>query len=171
MLQEPLKAILDKDEMEAALERFDEYYQAEYSSLMLKRLGFVELSHPQAAELLNLTVEFLKDSQVGYHQFFYEIARTFSSKWRDEPGFVMNNSDIVPVPGASGIFDDWCILYHKILNDFDSDRTDVIAQTLAVHNPKTALLRPVIESTWEAIAQEDNWQPFYELIQAIQSRK
>lgn len=99
------------------------------------------------------------------------MARTFSSKWRDEPGFVMNNSDIVPVPGALGIFDDWCILYHKILNDFDSDRTDVIAQTLAVHNPKTTLLRPVIESTWEAIAQEDNWQPFYELIQAIQFRK
>jgi serine/tyrosine/threonine adenylyltransferase len=171
MLQEPLKAIIDKGEMEAALEKFDEHYQAEYSSLMLKKLGFGELQHPQTTELLNLTVEFLKESQVGYHQFFYEMARTFSSKWRDEPGFVMNNSDIVPVPGALGVFDDWCILYHQILNDLDSHRLDVIAQTLAVHNPKTALLRPVIESTWEAIAQEDNWQPFYELIEAIQSRK
>jgi serine/tyrosine/threonine adenylyltransferase len=171
MLQEPLKAIIDKGEMEAALEKFDEYYQAEYSSLMLKKLGFGELQHPQTTELLNLTVEFLKESQVGYHQFFYEMARTFSSKWRDEPGFVMNNSDIVPVPGALGVFDDWCILYHQILNDLDSHRFDVIAQTLAVHNPKTALLRPVIESTWEAIAQEDNWQPFYELIEAIESRK
>ncbi|MCW5316884.1 YdiU family protein [Nostoc sp. KVJ3] len=178
MLQEPLKAIINKGEMEAGLAKFDEYYQTEYSSLMLKKLGFVELPHPQATELLNLTVEFLKESQVGYHQFFYEMARTFSSKWRDEPGFVMNSSDIVPVPGASGFFDDWCILYHKILNDFDSDvydgrscGTDVIAKTLIVNNPKTALLRPVIESIWQSIAQEDNWQPFYELIQVIQSRK
>jgi uncharacterized protein YdiU (UPF0061 family) len=171
MLQEALKAIIDKGEMEAGLERFDEYYEAEYISLMLKKLGFVELPHPQAEELLNLTVEFLRDSQVGYHQFFYEMARTFSSKWRDEPGFVMNSSDIVPVPGASRIFDDWCILYHKILNDLESDRIDVIAQTLTVHNPKTALLRPVIESIWEPIAQEDNWQPFYDLIKDIQSRR
>ncbi|MEH1773142.1 MAG: YdiU family protein [Nostoc sp.] len=178
MLQEPLKAIIDKGDMETGLAKFDEYYQAEYSSLMLKKLGFVELPHSQAQELLNLTIEFLKESQVGYHQFFYEMARTFSSKWRDEPGFVMNSSDIVPVPSASGIFDDWCILYHKILNDLECDvydglrlRIDIIAQTLAANNPKTALLRPVIESIWESIAQEDNWQPFYELIKAIQSRR
>ena len=171
MLQEPLKAIIDKGEMEAGLAMFAEYYQAEYSSLMLKKLGFEDLPHPEALKLLNLTIEFLKDSQVGYHQFFYEMARTFSSQWRDDPGFVLNNSDIVPVPGASGFFDDWCILYHKILNDLESERIDGIAQTLAVNNPKTALLRPVIESIWEAIAQEDNWQPFYDLIKAIQSRE
>ncbi|NDJ23902.1 YdiU family protein [Nostoc sp. B(2019)] len=170
MLQEPLKAIIDKGDLEAGLARFDEYYYAEYSSLMLKKLGFEQLQNPEANELVNLTVEFLQDSQVGYHQFFYEMARTFSSKWRDEPGFVLNNSDIVPVPGASPIFDNWCILYHKILNGFDCDRIDVIAQTLAEQNPKTVLLRPVIESTWEAIAQEDNWQPFYELVKQIQSR-
>jgi serine/tyrosine/threonine adenylyltransferase len=171
MLQEPLKAIIDQDDLKSGLARFDEYYRAEYSSLMLKKLGFVELPHPQAEELLNLTIEFLKDSKVGYHQFFYEMARTFSSKWRDEPGFVMNSSDIVPVPGASGLFDDWCILYHKILSDFDSDRLDAISQTLAFHNPKTALLRPVIESIWEPIVQDDNWQPFDELVQQIQSRQ
>ncbi|MEH2333753.1 protein adenylyltransferase SelO [Nostoc sp.] len=171
MLQEPLKAIIDKGEMEAALVRFGEYYEAEYTSLMLKKLGFEDLLHPEADELLNLTIEFLKESQVGYHQFFYEMARTFSSKWRDEPGFVMNSSDIVPVPGASGIFDDWCILYHQILNDLECDHIDVIAETLTVNNPQTVLLRPVIESIWESIAQEDNWQPFYELIKVIQSRR
>ncbi|MBW4684272.1 MAG: YdiU family protein [Komarekiella atlantica HA4396-MV6] len=170
MLQEPLKAFIDKGDLEAGLASFDEHYYAEYSSLMLRKIGFEQLPHLEANELVNLTVEFLQDSQVGYHQFFYEMARTFSSKWRDEPGFVLNNSDIVPVPGASAIFDNWCILYHKILNGLDCDRIDVIAQTLAEQNPKTVLLRPVIESTWEAIAQEDNWQPFYELVKQIQSR-
>ncbi|WP_341528728.1 YdiU family protein [Nostoc sp. UHCC 0302] len=171
MLQEPLKSIIDQGDLEAGLARFDEYYQAEYRSLMLKKLGFKELQHPQTEELVNLTLDFLQDSQIGYHQFFYEMARTFSSKWRDEPAFVLNASDIVPVPGASAIFDNWCILYHKILNDFDLSSIDGIAQTLADHNPKTVLLRPVIESIWEAIAQEDNWQPFNDLVKQIQSRQ
>ena len=161
MLQEPLKAIIDKADLEAGLASFNKYYHAEYRSLMLKKLGF--------KKLLSLTIKFLQESQVGYHQFFYEMARTFSPKWRDEPTLVLNNSDIVPGSGASEIFDDWCILYHKVLCDFDHVNMDTIAETLADHNPKTVLLRPVIESTWEAIAQEDNWQPFYELINKIQS--
>ncbi|MBH8574097.1 YdiU family protein [Nostocaceae cyanobacterium CENA369] len=170
MLQEPLKAIIDKTDLEAALASFNEHYHSKYRSLMLKKLGFEQLPHPEADELLLLTIQFLQDSEVGYHQFFYEMARTFSSKWRDEPVFVMNASDIVPAPGASAIFDNWCILYHKILNNFDCDRLDVIAKTLAETNPKTALLRPLIESIWEPISQEDNWQPFYELVRLIQSR-
>jgi serine/tyrosine/threonine adenylyltransferase len=169
MLQEPLKAIIDKADMEAELASFNKYYYAEYRSLMLNKLGFEKLEHPEAENLLTLTIKFLQESQVGYHQFFYEMARTFSPKWREEPTLVLNNSDILPGLEASAIFDDWRTLYHKILCDFDHAHMNVIARTLADHNPKTVLLRPVIESTWEAIAQEDNWQPFYELIQKIQS--
>ncbi|BAZ53228.1 hypothetical protein NIES4103_59010 [Nostoc sp. NIES-4103] len=169
MLQEPLKAIIDKADMEVGLATFNEHYHTEYRSLMLKKLGFEQLLHPEADELLTLTIQFLQDSQVGYHQFFYEMARTFSPKWRDEPASVMNTSDIVPAPGASAIFDNWCILYHKILNNFSFDGMDMIAKTLAARNPKTALLRPVIESIWEPIMQADNWQPFYELVKTIQS--
>jgi uncharacterized protein YdiU (UPF0061 family) len=56
-----------------------------------------------------------------------------------------------------------------MLNNFDAEQTNIIAQTLARYNPKSVILRPVIESIWEPIAQEDNWQPFYEFIQRIQS--
>ncbi|MBW4612785.1 MAG: YdiU family protein [Desmonostoc vinosum HA7617-LM4] len=171
MLQEPLKAVIDKGDLEAGLASFHQDYHAEYKALMLKKLGFIELQHPQADELLHLTIAFLQESQVGYHQFFYEMARTFSSKWRDEPAFVLNNSDVVPALGTSAIFDNWCILYHKILNDFDPENMNAIAQTLAEQNPQTALLRPIIESVWDAIAQEDNWQSFYDLLQRIQSKQ
>lgn len=168
MLQEALKAVIAPGDMEAALASFDEHYHGEYCCLMLKKLGFEQLP-PEATDLLNLTIQFLLESQVGYHQFFYEMANTFSSKWRDEPGLVMANSDIVPASGTSEIFDNWCILYHKILNDFNPCDLDVIAQNLARHNPKTVLLRPVIEEVWEAIFQEDNWQHFYDLVKRIQS--
>ena len=170
MLQEPLKAVIDPSDMEAGLTSFDEHYHQEYCSLMLKKMGFEQLP-PEAVELLNLTIQFLLESQVGYHQFFYEMARTFSSKWRDEPGLVMATSDIVPASGTSESFDNWCILYHKILNNFHPNQMDVIAQNLARHNPKTVLLRPAIESVWEQISQEDNWQPFSDLVKRIQSGK
>lgn len=170
LLQEPLKAIIDKTAMESALTKFNKYYLAEYRCLMLKKLGFEQLQFPEADELLKLTIQFLQDSQVGYHLFFSEMARTFSSKWRDEPGFVLHGSDIIPAFGTSNLFDDWCVLYHKILNYFDPEQMEIIAQTLVNQNPQTALLRPVIESIWEPIAQEDNWQPFYDLLYKIQSK-
>ncbi len=169
MLQATLKCVIDPSDMELGLASFDEHYHREYSSLMLKKLGFHHLQNPEAAELLKLTIQFLQDSQVGYHQFFYEMSRTFSSQWRDEPGLVMLTSDILPATRSSELFDQWCILYHKILNNFQPAHIDIIAQNLALHNPKTVLLKPVIESVWEAIVQQDNWLPFYELIQQIQS--
>ncbi|EKE98560.1 hypothetical protein FDUTEX481_03864 [Tolypothrix sp. PCC 7601] len=171
MLQEPLKAIIGKADLDSGLAKFEEYYYAEYRSLMLKKLGFDELQVPEVDDLLEMTIEFLQASQVGYHHFFAEIARTFSINWRNDPAFVLHDSDILPANGASPIFDNWCILYHKILNNFAPEQIDIIAATLAVANPKTALLRPVIESIWEPIAQEDNWQPFYELIEKLQSRQ
>ncbi|KYC43259.1 hypothetical protein WA1_14295 [Scytonema hofmannii PCC 7110] len=168
-LQESLKAIVEPSEMEAGLVTFDEHYHHEYRALMLKKLGFETINHPEALELFNLTIQFLQESKVEYHKFFSEMARTFSSKWRDDPSLIMVDSSIVPVSGSSQLFDDWCILYHKILNSFDIEQMNAIAQTLIRHNPKTVILRPVIESIWEPIVQEDNWQPFYELLARIQS--
>ena len=46
-----------------------------------------------------------------------------------------------------------------------------IHQTLIEANPKTALLRPVIESVWERITEDDNWQPFYDLVETLQTGK
>jgi uncharacterized protein YdiU (UPF0061 family) len=170
MLQEPLKAIINPSDMTAGLASFNDYYGAEYRRLMLKKLGFEQLSHLEADELLELTITFLKESQVGYHLFFSEMARTFSASWRDEPACVLNNAEILPKAGNSRIFDNWCVLYHKILNDFTLDEMDAIAKTLADHNPKITLLRPVIESVWQPIVEEDNWQPFTDLIYQIQSK-
>ncbi|MGM3307676.1 protein adenylyltransferase SelO [Anabaena sp. WFMT] len=168
MLQEPLKAVIDIGDLQSSLAKFAEYYQAEYRTLMLKKLGFENCKFTQADELLALTITFLQESQISYHQFFSDMAFTFSSKWRDEPAFVMNTSEIVPALGASPIFDNWCVLYHQILNHFDPNKMENIAKTLAKYNPPSTLLRPVIESIWEPIMQEDNWQPFYDLVEQFQ---
>jgi uncharacterized protein YdiU (UPF0061 family) len=46
-----------------------------------------------------------------------------------------------------------------------------MAEWLQEKNPKTALLRPVIEEVWTAIDREDNWQPFDELVKRLQGKK
>ncbi|MEA5580538.1 YdiU family protein [Nodularia harveyana UHCC-0300] len=171
LLQEPLKAIIDKGEMDSALTKFNGYYQAEYRRLMWKKLGFEKLDFPEANQLLDLTIEFLQESQIGYHLFFSEIARTFSTKWREDSTLVLNGADIMPTSGASNILNNWCVIYHQILNNFAPEQMAVIAQTLIKSNPQTVLLRPIIESVWEPIAQEDNWQPFNDLVKKIQSQK
>jgi uncharacterized protein YdiU (UPF0061 family) len=168
MLQAPLQAVIDSQDLQAGLGKFEEYYHAEYRTLMLKKLGFENFSLPHLDELLSLTITFLHESQVGYHQFFADMARTFGRTWRDDPALVMNSSDIVPGAGTSPVFDNWCLLYHQILNHLDPDELDIIAKNLVKSNPKTALLRPLIESVWEPIAEADNWQPFNELVQKLQ---
>jgi serine/tyrosine/threonine adenylyltransferase len=169
LLQEPLRAVVNKADMETGLSKFDEYYHLKYLSLILNKLGFVDLEHPEAEELAELTIQFLHESQVGYHQFFYEMARTFSIKWRDELGFILEGSELAPPLGSSPLFDDWRLFYHNILNDYEPEEIEEIARNLTYYNPKTVLLRPVIEETWEAIVQEDNWQPFYDLVKRLQN--
>jgi uncharacterized protein YdiU (UPF0061 family) len=40
-----------------------------------------------------------------------------------------------------------------------------VGATLIQYNPQSNLLRPVIEEIWQSIVEQDNWQPFYDLIQ------
>jgi uncharacterized protein YdiU (UPF0061 family) len=38
-------------------------------------------------------------------------------------------------------------------------------------NPQTALLRPVIESVWEPISLDNEWDPFYALLDQIRQKQ
>ena len=48
---------------------------------------------------------------------------------------------------------------------------DKIGDRLRFNNPKTALLRPAIESVWEPIVSEDNWEPFHDLFRLIGAKE
>jgi serine/tyrosine/threonine adenylyltransferase len=53
------------------------------------------------------------------------------------------------------------------LNGLPQEEMGAIALRLTQHNPTVVLVRPEIERVWEAIAQDDNWHPFYELLGQI----
>lgn len=164
-LQEPLKAVIDPTALESGLAQFDDYYQVEYRNLMLNKLGFSSRDLPDLDRLLIFTIQLLQDSQVGYHEFFSQLTQSFSHKWRDDVESILLMADTLP----SEYLNNWRDLYHQVLTQLPADEMDNITQRLKQSNPKTALLRPAIEAVWEPITNEDNWEPFNDLVRRLQS--
>ncbi|HEY9596997.1 MAG TPA: YdiU family protein [Cyanophyceae cyanobacterium] len=170
MLQKPLAAVIPQADMDVALAQFDKHYYTTYRQLMLNKLGFEQLPDTQADELLKLTIQFLQESQVGYHAFFAELAQQFNPIWRDEIEQILAESSLWQSAEQSSLLAKWRELYHHLLQSLSTVELDAIAQHLRDKNPKTALLRPVIEEVWQAIDQEDNWEPFYQLVRRLQAK-
>ncbi len=185
MLQQPLAAVIPVAEMEVGLAQFDEHYHLTYRQRMLNKLGFDQLPISEAEELLKLTMEFLKQTQVGYHSFFLELTQLFSVNWRESADQILSQADLQspgndPFSGSEAVskqgsfeqmecLEPWRKLYHHILVNLPSGEMDQIAERLRQHNPVTVLLRPEIEAVWQRIEQEDDWVPFYDLLQRIQN--
>jgi uncharacterized protein YdiU (UPF0061 family) len=165
MLQVPLSLIIPLSDLEKSLAQFDEYYSSNYLLLMMKKLGFENLSIPEAAALLEKTLEILQETEIGYHSFFYELAQQFNDGWREDSSLILENLEL---PQAD--WETWRKLYYQILQQLPKDEMQKISDRLHFYNPQTVLLRPVIESVWEAIAYEDNWEPFDALVKRLQTK-
>ena len=161
LLREALAAVIDHQNMKKSLDKFDDYYLKEYRQLMIRRLGFENLPEPEAKNLLELTIKILVDSQIGYHDFFLELRQQFSPQWRDDISQIFTNFE------QQELIEPWRQYYYHLLQTYSDNELKEMAERLQQHNPEQSLTRPVIESVWEAITVEDNWQPFYDLLQRI----
>lgn len=167
MLQKPLKAVIDAHDLEFGLAKFDEYYAIAYRSLMLQKLGLTATNSSELDRLLQLTLRLLKDTQISYHHFFIQLTESFSPSWCENVNSILFLVDVLPLD----YWDEWRKVYHQILAHLPQEEMNNISRRLQQVNPKAALLRPVIESVWEAITNEDDWQPFYDLVWQIQGGK
>lgn len=165
LLQVPLSLVIPTSELQSALAQFDDYYTNYYQKLMLNKLGFDNLPQNLATDLLNQTIDLLQESQTGYHQFFSELTSQFNYGWVENYHLILENINL-----NYSAWEKWQKLYHQALTNFAINELDNIGDRLVKNNPKTALLRPLIESVWESIAVEDNWQPFNELIKKLQNK-
>lgn len=175
-LQVPLALVIPMADLEAGLALFDDHYHTTYRRLMMKRLGFETLSTTDEEKLLKQTVEMLKKTQIGYSDFFSELTVGFNEGWKDHPELILENASF-----ANLIGEEWKKLYSQMLNvakmeELKATNTamkDVISiqDRLSFYNPKTALLRPVIESIWQPIIEDNDWQPFYDLVHKLQTKE
>jgi serine/tyrosine/threonine adenylyltransferase len=165
MLQRPLQAVIPKAEMTTALESFEQHYADAYRQRMLKKLGFEQLGMVESEELIQLTIQFLYDTQFSYHRFFATLRQHFSPQWQVDVGHIFNDCPVF-TPEQFQALEAWRSLYHQILQNQPESELSLIAQRLG-QNPLTLLVRPEIEAVWEAIATNDNWQPFEKLLQKL----
>ncbi|MEY4517437.1 MAG: hypothetical protein RLZZ499_36 [Cyanobacteriota bacterium] len=163
LLQKPLAMITDQSSLEIGLAQFDDYYQQHYQQLMLQKLGFEADLGTIAHELSTQTINLLRDTEISYHGFFAELAQGFNSRWREEQELILANATF-----SLQITDDWRSIYYQCLNQISPDKMKEIGDRLKIHNPQTALLRPVIESVWRSISEENDWQPLTNLLHDLQ---
>ncbi len=165
LLQLPLAMVIPASELKTALEDFELLYHDAYQTLMLQRLGLPSSGIANGKELIIQTIQALQESQIGYHQFFNDLAENFNLGWREDSTTILENSPLTNTDWPA-----WQTLYHSALTSLSMDEFTQVGDRLKAANPKTALLRPVIEEVWNAIANDDNWQPFYELVQRLQTK-
>jgi uncharacterized protein YdiU (UPF0061 family) len=169
MLQYPLRMVMEKSDLEAGLAKFKEHYRAAYCQIMLNRLGLEQLSPQEAEEIITITLQFLGSTQMGYHDFFVLLRERFDRSWREDMTHILNPLDVELNDENKQILDKWRSLYHQYLIRMPEDEMAAIAERLREYNPTAILLRPEIEAVWDRITEEDDWQPFYDLIKRIQT--
>jgi serine/tyrosine/threonine adenylyltransferase len=169
LLQEPLKMAMEKADLEGAIATYDQQYAFHYRALMMQKLGFPDdWDDAFARELLRGTLEFLNESQVGYHDFFAQLAREFSPLWRSDASQIFPSVEVLQAGGAE-MLGRWRSLYHQALQAFPIDAYESIKQRLKQWNPQRVILRPVIEEMWAEIAEKDDWGLFLGLIEGMRS--
>lgn len=167
-LQKPLKLVMPEADLEAALEPFKDCYAAYHQQRMLHKLGFATLTDDLASTLVSQTIELLSAVEVGYHDFFLGLTEQFSADWRDDASQIFSATLQASDAAAAAPLEAWRQTYHRCLQSLDAEQMTDVASLLQGTNPQTVLLRPEIEAIWEPIATDDNWQPFYDLLNKIQ---
>jgi len=149
--------------IEIELNKFDDYYHKYYYQLILKKLGFIDVINKNLAEeLVEETIKLLKETQISYHQFFADLRSQFNHGWHENHRLILENSEI-----NYSKWEYWQELYHQVLETFVREELEEIEKNLIRYNPLIVPIRPIIESIWQPITNEDNWQPFHELISEI----
>jgi serine/tyrosine/threonine adenylyltransferase len=169
LLQQPLSAVIDRVELTTALAKFEEYYFPEYKKLMFQKLGLTGADTPERDELLVTTLQLLADTQVGYHQFFFELSQIFKLKWSKDINSILHETEFMPQIMVNSGCEKWFQLYHRVLSNMSESEFNLVGSMLDRSNPQTILLRPQIEAIWEPISENDDWEPFCTLLAKIRA--
>jgi serine/tyrosine/threonine adenylyltransferase len=167
-LQKPLRLVMAEAEMNQALDQYKTRYQHYYQALMVRKLGFDQLPEDLATSLVNQTLQLLTAVEVGYHDFFLALTQQFSPQWREAADPIFATTLQASDPAAAEPLKTWGQAYHHCLQALPESAMATVADQLRSSNPQIVLLRPEIEAIWAPITVEDNWQPFYDLLQRLQ---
>ncbi len=93
LLQKPLSLVIPLEELKKALDPFQQYYREFYRQRMINRLGFEQLPTPEAEELLQITINLLKNNRISYPDFFMQLREQFCQQWQDQPQNILKDAE------------------------------------------------------------------------------
>lgn len=166
-LQVALNTVIPNKAMTEVLEPYEKLYLNYYIEFMARRLGVssTDQTDRQLVEkLVGQTLNCLTQSQWSYPDFFAQLRLNFNPGWQEKPDLILENLDLL---GAD--WSEWRSTYHQVLKQLSPENFQALPDILEQANPLSDLLRPRIETVWEAIAIDDNWQPFNELVKKLQN--
>ncbi|MGB3787049.1 MAG: YdiU family protein [Phormidesmis sp.] len=166
-----LDGVVEAEGLEAGLAQYQPKYAEVYCDRLLKKLGFSskDLDPTLSRDLISQTLTLLEQTRVGYHDFFLTLTQQFDPSWQSDPTLILQatveNSD----PKAAEQLQQWQNLYQQALGQLSTETMDTVQACLLETNPRIVLHRPKIEAVWKSITEEDNWEPFYALLRAVQN--
>lgn len=163
-LQAPLALAIAQSDLDAGLDLFTDCYRHAHASRLLNRLGLPGKLTPLAWELVQVTLDIFRETQLDYHGFWRDLSQQFNQGWFCDSETILENSNL-----PEGNWQQWRELYHKLLLDCPEEARLQVGDRLLAQNPPTIPIRSLIESVWEPISYDDNWQLFNELIERLAS--
>ncbi len=166
-----LDGVVDAGRLEAGLAQYQPKYAEVYCDRILKKLGFSakDLDALLARDLISQTLTLLEQTRVGYHDFFLTLTQQFDPSWQSDPALILQTSLENSDPKAAEQLQQWRNTYQQALSKLTSETLANTQKRLLETNPQIVPHRPRIEAVWEPITEEDNWEPFYALLQAVQN--
>ncbi|MEM9213551.1 MAG: YdiU family protein [Cyanobacteria bacterium P01_F01_bin.150] len=168
MLRYPLKMVMSSEHLQSGLDAYQSNYDRVYQQRMINRLGFASLPPAMADDLLTATLTLLSHLNIGYHDFFLALRQLFTAKWRESQEEIALDILRPESDDQQELVHQWRSLYYQAIKQYGEDQMDAIAQRLGLHNPDIVPIRPEIETIWDPIVADDNWQPFLTLMKRIQ---
>lgn len=169
-----LAGIVEAGGLEAGLAQYQPKYAEVFCDRTLQKLGLsptlaASLPADLKRDLLAETLDLLEETQVGYHDFFSALTEQFSPEWQMDETLILANAVEKSDEAAALLLKGWRSHYQKALSHLSPDKMPEVQSCLQTTNPKTVLLRPQVEAIWAPITEEDNWQPFYDLLKKVQN--
>ncbi|MGK7890083.1 MAG: protein adenylyltransferase SelO family protein, partial [Leptolyngbyaceae cyanobacterium] len=146
---------------------FSGFYTQAYNQALLQKLGFRSLSPDLTEDLVGATLELLLITRMNYHQFFDRLRQKCSRPWRDDSAQIEQALAGLILGDHQSALRHWCELYQWILSRQSVEEMAQVRHHLQVYNPPVGVANADFEAIWEAIAQDNNWQPFREFLKKL----
>ena len=167
LLLQPLALVLPLEALEAAVAPFGPTYEAAYRSGLLRRLGLVEpwttvrRGDPALEDPVALTLQLLGVWKIDYGDFFAGLRDRVNGSDLEEPDALTPWH--VPEPPRQPWLA-WRDCWWRRWHDLPGNGRQAVRWALRRWNLTRTPTRPVIEQVWQAISEQDNWEPFHQLV-------